>query len=683
MSHTINAIVMKKTLILICALFLCMSAFANKEDRCLVLENKYIEAVFDAKNGALVRITNKISGWKIMQREVLGQSFELLLPVEGPQMSETDCRYNVIKGVEQAKPVITQTNGKITFVWHGMQSAMMNQTADIVFKGEVRLTDKGLEFSGSLINNSEYTVEYVSWPCIGEVTVPDKTQPLYQSTRNDIKGLFPHFANRGAYWGTDYPTSTYILPERSFLQVNNSEEGFMIYNRTLPEHTIITSFELIPGFDKRNTNPYEDEMDGQLVRIQFKANHVLYNRPGNVSILDPLQFVTYSGTWTEGLKIYRNDCVAYTEKALKSPPVWLAQPLTWRKIGIKSAADLLRYAEESVQLGVKVLLVSGWYQWKDARPVEIPNIAEIILKCQKLGMHIILETNWINVDRYASGYTEKLRKYVMADPFGMPYNYSNMCPNAPAVREWAKDAWLSLPALRMADGYMNKDHNHAGKAYMCFDGNHGHFFGEPTISGMVKLNKEMAEALTQNGAKVAMGQGFIDFQNSTYDGYLADINDNFYVRHRYLAPETPILARVEVKNARRRINKALLNRLNIVYDLYFYNDRLADYPNIVKYGNQVEKLRRRYSDHIWNATFDEHNGINANGRNIEYSVFLKKDGKRTAVVCNMDQESATSVSISHEGIGELEYATPEILESRPFKNGMELAPLSAIIIMEQ
>ena len=179
----------------------------------------------------------------------------------------------------------------------------------------------------------------------------------------------------------------------------------MIYNRALSKHTIITSFELIPGFDKRNTNPYEDEMDGQLVRIQFKANHVLYNKAGDVSVLDSLKLVTYSGAWTEGLKLYRDDCVVYTEKMLPSSTHWLAEPLTWRKIGIKRAADLLRYANESAKFGVKVLLVKGWYKWENARPVEIPNMDAAILECQKLGMRVILETNWLNVDRYAVSYT--------------------------------------------------------------------------------------------------------------------------------------------------------------------------------------------------------------------------------------------------------------------------------------
>lgn len=673
---------MKRNIMLIITLLLYTLIADCKENNFITLENRYIKAVFNSESGALLKITDKKSGWDIMQREVLGQSFELLLPIEESQMSETDCRYNVIKGVDQTKPTIERSKKKITFIWKGLKSDFMNETADVTFKGEVGITDKGLEFSGSLINHSKYTVEYVSWPCIGEITIPDKTQPLHQSTRNDIKELFPHFSNRGAYWGIDYPTSTYIFPEKSFLQVNNRDRGFMIYNRALSKHTIITSFELIPGFDKRNTNPYEDEMDGQLVRVQFKANHVLYTEPGKISTLDPLQFVTYKGPWKEGLNVYRNDRIKYIEKPVVSNPDWLIKPLTWRKVGIKTASDLIRYAEESKRLGASVLLVNGWYKWKDARPMEISGLADAILKCHKLGLRIVLETNWTNVDRYADGYKEKLRKYVMVDPFGMPYNYNNMCLDASDVQQWVKKVWLSLPALHLADGYMNNDPNHNSKTYMCFDKTHGHRFGEPTINGMMILDKEMVESLSQDG-KVALGQGFIESQNDIYDGYLVGVNDNFYVRHRYLAPKEPILTRVEVKNARRGMNKALLYRMNIVYDLYFYNDRLSDYPYIVEYGKQLEKLRNRYSEYVWNAKFDEHSGVDVKGKNIEYSVFINTNGKRTIVVSNMSSENATEVLFSEDNAKRFVYATPESLDSNAWKGYLELAPLSALVIMEQ
>lgn len=672
-----------KNITLLGACLFFLSAFANGKDRQVTLENDHVKVVFDTRHGALIEITDKESGWDIMHREVLGQSFELLLPLEGPQMSETDHRYHVIKGVEQERPVIEKHEQGISFVWKGLKSDFIHEEIDITFRGEVSLTERGVEFSGSLVNNSSYTVEYVSWPCIGEVMVPDKAQTLYQNTRNDTKELFPHFSNRGAYWGIDYPTSTYIFPEKSFLQVNNRNQGFIFYHRTLPKHTLITSFELIPGFENRNTNPYEEEMDGQLVRIQFKANHVLYSRKGDVTLLDPLQFVTYRGDWAEGLNLYRNDCTAYTTKLHKFSNSWLDRPLMWRKISIKSGDELLQYAEESAALGVEVLLVSGWYKWKNACLMEVPELVRAIQKCQKKGMRVVLETNWTNVDRYTNGYKEKFRKYVMSDPFGMPYNYGYICPNAPAVHQWAKDTWLSLPALHMADGYMNNDHNHSGKTYLCFDTNHGHRLGEATINGMMSLDKEMLEALTKDNGKVAIGKGFIDFQNSMYDGYLIGVSDNFYVRHRYLDPQEPILARVEVKNARRGINKALLYRMNIVYDVYFYNNRLADYPNITTYGNQVNELRKRYQDRLWNATFDEHHGMDISGSNIEYSVFVNKEGKRTAVVCNMSNENVTQVTISYKGKGNLFYATPEVQESRPLNSSIELPSLSAVIIMEE
>lgn len=673
---------MRKRYLLACVLLFCLSAFADQRDKTIVLENKYIEVVFDAESGVLMRMTDKNTGWEIMQREVLGQSFELLVPLEGPQMTDADCRYNVIKGTKQSNPVIRQSRDKVTFTWRGMKSDHMNKEADITFNGEVLLTDKGLEFSGSLVNNSEYPVEYVSWPCIGEITVPDKTQPLYHSTRSDVRELFPHFFNQHGYWGVDYPTSTYVLPEKSFLQVNDRERGFMVYTRELPKYMLITSFELIPGFEVRGENPYADELDGEMVRIQFKANHIVYNRPGESSTLDPVQFVTYKGNWTEGINIYRNDRVKLTGKLTRPTPEWLLSPLTWRKVSIGSGADLLHYADESTKLGIDVLLVNGWYKGVDGHIVGVSVLENAIAKCHDMGLRVVLETNWTSVDRHAKGYKENLRKYVMVDPFNMPYNYNNLCPNASAVQEWVKKEWLKLPALHAADGYMNNDHNHNNKTFMCFDKSHNHRFGEPTINGMMKIDSEMAEALTLNSDKVAMGQGFIEYQNDIYDGCQVNVNDDFYARHRFMNPTTPMVARVDIKNARKGMNRALLNRMNIVYNLNFYNNRLSDYTHITEYGEQIKALRNRYSDYIWEATFNEHNGATVNGAYAEYAVFVAQNGKRAVIVSNTSSDHTSKLNVTINNSTALVYATPESLESKPFNGTVELLPLSVAVIME-
>ena len=674
---------MRKKALLACALLFCTSLFATEAGKTLTLENKNVEVVFDAESGALLRMTDKHSGWEIMKREVLGQSFELLLPMEGSEMTDADRRFNVVKGIKQANPAIEKAGNQVTFIWKGMKSEFMAQEVDITFRGVVSLTDKGLEFSGNVTNNSIYPIEYVSWPCIGEVTVPDKTQPLHHSTRNDQRELFPHFFNQHGYWGVDYPTSTYVLSEKSFLQVNDCERGFMVYNREMPKYMTITSFELIPGYEIRSVNPYEDEIDGEMVRIQFKANHVVYCEPGNVATLDPIQFVTYKGSSIEGVNIYRNDRVQLASVQKKNTPQWLASPLNWQKVSIDNGDDLLRYARESTKCGVNVLLVRGWYRGENGHVTQVPGLEDAIAKCQEQGMRIVLETNWTSVDRHAPGYRENFRKYMMVDPFNMPYNFNNLCPNAPAMRQWVKSEWLKLPALRAADGYMNNDHNHDSKTFMCFDRSHNHRFGEPTINGMMKLDAEMARALASSGDKVALGQDFIEHQQDIYDGCMVNVSDNFYAKNRYMNSVSPMLVCVETRNARRGINQALLNRMNIVYDLNFFSNNLADYPHIAEYGVSVKALRDRYAEAIWDATFDEHNGATVNGDNLQYSVFVAKNGKRAVVVANMSNDRASKVSAALNNNASLVYATPESPEQKAFGGTVELAPLSAVIIMEK
>ena len=463
-----------KKLLYIWTILSCTPLFAAAGT--ISLENDRIAATFDAKSGALVGLVNKASGWKIMDRAVLGQSFELLLPLEGKEMTEQDYRFNVVKGIEQQAPFVERSGDRIVFTWSNLKSPRLAEPVDVTFRGEVQLTDTGLEYGGELINDSPYPVEYVSWPCIGEVSVPDKSQPLHHSTRSDQRELFPHHFNQHGYWGVDYPTSTYELPERSYLQVSNRDQGFMFYTRdAAPRYMVITSFELIPGFEIRSVNPYEDEIDGELVRIQFKSNQVVYNRPGERTTLDPVRLAPYAGPWTAGVDIYTKD------RATDDPstaPAWLREPLTWWKVGIGSGDDLLRYARQAAGQGVGVLQVRGWYRGTDAGRIEqVAGLDEAIAACRELGVRVVLETNWYEVNTHMKAYAGKYEPFVMKDPFGWAYNRSLLCPLAPEFQQIVKREWLSLPALRAADGYLNNDPNHRDKTFFCFDEKHGHRAG--------------------------------------------------------------------------------------------------------------------------------------------------------------------------------------------------------------
>lgn len=57
-----------------------------------------------------------------MDRAVLGQSFELLLPLEGKEMTEQDYRFNVVKGIEQQAPVVERSGDRIVFTWSNLKS---------------------------------------------------------------------------------------------------------------------------------------------------------------------------------------------------------------------------------------------------------------------------------------------------------------------------------------------------------------------------------------------------------------------------------------------------------------------------------------------------------------------------------------------------------------------------------
>lgn len=670
-----------KRLLYIWMLFACTPLCAAGNGT-LTLENDRIAATFDARTGALIGLVNKATGWKIMDRVVLGQSFELLLPLEGREMTEQDYRYNVVKGVEQENPVIEQRNDCLVFTWQHLKSPHLADPVDVTFRGEVRLTEQGLAFGGEVVNHSDYPVEYVSWPCIGEVSIPDKSQPLYHNTRQDARELFPHHMNQHGYWGVDYPTSTYELPERSYLQVCNRDQGFMVYMKdSAPRSMVITSFELIPGFEFRGVNPYADEIDGELVRTQFKANHVLYNRPGETSSLDELLLEPYAGAWTAGLDLYKktraNDPAA-------PAPAWLQAPLTWWKISVGNGSDLEAYARQARDQGVDVLQLRGWcHEAADGSIQQAAGLDDAIRTCHDLGLRVVLETNWYEVNTRTDAYAADWGRLTMKDPFGWEYNRSWLCPLSSRTRERALAALEQLSALDIADGYINTDPNHRDKSYFCFDETHGHRYGEPTALGVLRLDREMAEAIAADGEKAALGYGFLEAQNAFYNGFELNIDERDYPQYRYFAPFRPMIARVEVRRARRNMNMALLHRLHIVYDLNFYSNRLSDYPHIAEYGRQIEALRVRYADRLWKAEYAAQHGAEVSGPDLNYAVYVAKDGKRTVVVANMGTERASQARIGLPGAAAMMVAAPEHPEWEPCDGRVEIAPQSAVVIFEQ
>jgi len=639
------------------------ASFPTSAQGTTVLENDNLRAEFN-KQGALIRLTNRATGWEIVKRKSLGQSFELLMP-----WPENDIRFNVIEGVKQKAPTIERKANEIIFTWKGMRSPSMKSEADVTFKGSVSLTPEGLEYKGVVINKSPYPIEYVSWPCLGEVSIPDKSRPLYHATRQDTRELFPHFFSQHGYWGVDYPTSTYPLTEGAFVLVNNADQGFVAYEKNQGQRLLIASFELIPGFELRNTNPYGDEMDGQRVRIQFKVNQVIYNSQGETA-LEPLVLSLYKGNLFTGIdKIKNRDKLPAAVS-----PSWFSEPLVWQKINIDKASQLIEHAKESAPLGIDGLQVRGWYS-KDKDGVhEISGLAEAIGKCHEMNIRVVLETNWTSIEDHPEE-----EKYLMLDPFGLPYTASVICPIDDAARNKALQDWGKLQAFYAADGFINNDNNHQNKSYLCFSKKHSHSFGAPVANAALLMDKIMTEKMKSFGKdKIAMGYGFTHQQNVWYNGYQIAVPPSQFYKHRFLSPGAPVFLPVDAKEARKNINDAFLFQFNPAYDF-----RLKDYPNIASYSKKVRSFMQRHKPQIWRGVIQKPDEASALGDNLSYSVWLDEKKKKVVRVANVSEENECAVTIKTTAPAVFIVASPENPEGQPYRESFTIKPLSIAVFFEQ
>lgn len=666
----------KKIILFILCIIAVFPAFSKKQ---LKLENENLIAIFSPSNGSLIGLKDKKTNWDIVYRERLGQSFEMLIPLK-------ERRFHCVLGSEQTKPEIQAYADSIVFTWKSLKSKVTNQTFNIEFRGTVTLSKKGLEYSGRVINNSEYTIEYMAWPYFGEFGVPDKTKHLVCQGRNTTRSLFPNFFGEYGYWGVEYPTTSCLLPEESFLMIRNDNQGvYVCSEQTKPEEMIITSFELIPGYEINNRNPIEDKMDGQDVRIQFKANHVIYAHNRTTTTLSRLTIAPYEGDWHEGTNLYKDWKKGWGQTPASNK--WINEPLTWQKINISNGQDLINYAKEAKEQGVSVLGVSGWKRNGQGNHIGlVDNLQQTILECQKMGVYVVLGMNFSAVDFRSDWYKNELKNYIMTDPFQITYDRGLICPLNEKVQQIALNEYAKNETVLSANGSFIEDNNHRNKTYFCFNPNHGHQVPEWIDKGTIKLDNEYAtQVRNKNKDAIVMGHGFYDLQTTFYDGYYIPSSVNGSSLHRYINPHVPMISTMDVRNARRDIHLCLRNRYNICYDLNFHNNQLKTYPQIMKYGKQIEALRNKYREYIWDGEFCDNIGASVNGNHIAYTVFIRKsDGKKAIIITNQHDSESSSVKVSvTNSVNALVLASPENPEPAPCNGNITLQPQSAIVVFEK
>lgn len=697
----------------------------------IVLENEKIRAEFDPRTGALVELLARDTGWAVQRRHELGLSFQMILPL--PQR-----RNNPIMGNEQDAPEIdTPDASTVTFTWRDLNSQHGGEH-DITFRGCVKLTDDELVFTADVDNQSEYTIETIAWPCVGDLSRPSgctELQTAWLGYNMLLRGqMYPGFANQRGYWGTDHPTQMTASWASPFYLVETGAGGLYIGYHDQPVSRMLQFFfQLKPGYEfadrvYNGTAPRGDQLAGEPARIEFQAIHYPFCNAGESSPLSAVVLAPYVGTWHKGVDHYK----AWRNTWYRAPnvPAWARKPHTWHQVHINSPEDelrcqykdLVRYGEAARRHGIKAIQLVGWTLGgqdrdnpshdTDPRLGTTQDLADAIAAIQAMGVNVVLFNKFTWADRSTDWYRRELHRLATKDPYGdahhqVGYQYQTptmladintrrfapMCVCCAAWRDIAVQEFRKSLDLGAAGILFDESQHHgvSPDVSYCFDDTHGHHVPEYVYRGDRDLEAAFVEeAAARDPQFLLAGEGVAQHQFPTYHlSYFRTDGADSVIAPRYIDSQVGLMVAVTGYRERNGINFAMMHKLIVSLEPRQYKGDLDEYPETVAYARLMEELRLRYADRLWDVEYRDVLGatVEADGKaHDKYTVFLTPQGKRTVVVGNFDFENARQVRVQLDPkpSGELVTVSPEAPDPSACPNGeADLPAQSAVVFMEQ
>lgn len=698
--------ILRKTIIT--AALTIVAARMMYADGVKVFSNGDFKAGINLDNAKVVSLTNTRTGWEVISSPEYGCSFEANIKL-------SDGRFFVINGDDQDKPSVTGTNDGAIFVWDHLNAG--GQRLDIKFTGTVKMTDDGIYFGGRIDNNSSATVEQLSWPFIGDVSVPSGTSRLlfqYMNyTKFNTEELWPREAGKG--WSN--------FPEHSFTLVHNTVEGLYLssIDHEFDEY-IRCEYETIP---KEGYQTMAGRADGKagnaernLMRTRIRAARMIYLEPGCNRELMNFQITTYKGDWHAGADIYKKWRKTWFNQVPRAE--WLKHVNSWQQIQIQSSAsrmnfkftNLKKYVDDCVKWGVDAIQLTGWNTGGQDRG--LPNfdpdprcgtwdeLKEGISYANKKGVKILLFTKYPWVDLTAGFHEEymdhlclNVAKDTCIHPGYNYYTYTQLeglntrrfgifCNMDPSLRDkiyvqFKKNLDLGAPGM-----VFDENQHHAG-AMLCFDKNHGHETPGFNYKGALLLAKGFYDMYSKVNPDFLMtGEGCYDIQSQYYATYTrADYWHEPVLR--YLDSDVPIACAVIDHYDLNHINMCAAMKYAVSYEVRNFKGALDEFPRVMEYGRKVDALRSRYEDYVWNADYSDTIGASVKGENVRYGVFTsRKNGKKAVVIYNVNTTDARTATVKIDGVqGKLVYATPDIQKAAAFGGKITLNPQGMAIIMEK
>ena len=690
----------------------------------IVLENGQVSLTFDQRTGALLQFTNKATGWRWQTQAKLGESFNLFVPT-------ADRSYNPVLGARNTLASFQKSaDGQtLQLVWSqfaervpgparhyaARDRAFGRRYCSIRYDGRESFAahDRKFELADHRIDCGAGS---------GDCMFLLGTMATWPFFRSGIPLRSP--------WGITGRTIRRRILDGRFILVSTPDQGLYVgAHNPDAEENVKYMFEVKPGFldSYDSVNPKTASISGHPVRLSLQVVHYPFLNPGESGALAPIVLGPYRGDWHAGGDIYKQWLTTWFHPL--PMPAWAEDIHAWQQLQINSSEDDLRtrYVDlpkrvaDDAKHGVTALQLVGWNHGRpgprqshgcdtDPRLGTTAELRDAIAQIENAGVHVVLFAKYAWADTSTDWYKQELYKHMATDPYGdiytwagyryqtpeqlagiNPRNLATACPNDAAWRKILAQEFQKVIDLG-ANGVLfdEAQHRHSSDYNLCFNPNHGHHVPATIWSGDIALANMYREMIRDSvGEKhfLFSGEEPEDVLEEAYSLSYLRINRGHTPEERYVFPFRPMMIAVTGFDDREMINRALMDRYILSYEPFNFKGNLSDFPLTVAYGEKVDALRRRYRDYLWDAEFRDTLGARvevAGAPYKDYSVFVRKNGRRAVVVVNDGSSESIDaiVSLDKPAGNVFRCATPESPDAAECQARLSVPPRSAVVLME-
>lgn len=656
----------------------------------LTISNKILKLGIDEITGSILSFYRMDTGYEMIQQPKLALGLSMRIPISDKR------NRRIIGQQQQLSAYEISGEGQLKLFYEKVIDESGN-TLPIHAEISIQLQEEEARFSIVIDNQSDCTVEEVSYPCLGGFSHPSQERPFTASTAHFQGGMASFSLSDGFpntdYWGTDWPTvyRTYPAPEVSapFILYTSDTQGIYVGVHDLKPNLVSFVHEYKPGYsDSKHSRLQRDgEIDQIPAGFCLSVTRLPFIAPKEKMELAPVVISPFVGDWHQGLIPYLNWRKSWFRPVPR--PDWVNDADCWMTLHMNSPEGCCRYRysdlpelmKEAKEGGVKVLQLIGWarggqdgdepYQDTDPRLGTKEELKTAIREIEAMGIHVLPMCKFKWADQSTKEFQTELLPYTLKDIYQNPvqfggYGYQTLLQNVTggsrrsgfglchlsqeyrqiALREFRKILELE-PSGILYDELANP-------MLLCFDPNHGHRPGACHHVGSLELAKEFyEEGKKWNPDFFMAGEGPNDAMSQYYLGsYLRSFDNGSEPTHtpiwKYLNPDLYIATCLVGSDDREMVNQCMTYGYAINYEPYNFKGKVSDVPKTRDYVLAALALRRKLKDTIWNGKFRHTQGVSVEllGEPAEliYSLFENDvTGEKAVVISNQERERSILV----------------------------------------